>query len=283
MPLSILDLYRDVLPKTNCGACGFPTCLAFASMVISEKLPLERCPYLEPEVVSLHASELHAQYADGKWTRKDMARDASEWAKQRSASMDLGDLSKRIQARLTDGDSEPFLELPYFNDTILITADAITRRGGTPLTRWEEVFIRNHMAQGGRSEATGNWKGLVEFPNTVSKIKSMKSQVEAPLKEVFTGKTERLRDAAAKLGGRDVTADTGSADVAVYFKVLPRVPVILMFWDAEPEDGFEAEARLLFDETITDHLDIESIMFLSERLQQLLCGMAVGESMTRPM
>jgi hypothetical protein len=212
-----------------------------------------------------------------------MARDASEWAKQRSASMDLGDLSKRIQARLTDGDSEPFLELPYFNDTILITADAITRRGGTPLTRWEEVFIRNHMAQGGRSEATGNWKGLVEFPNTVSKIKSMKSQVEAPLKEVFTGKTERLRDAAAKLGGRDVTADTGSADVAVYFKVLPRVPVILMFWDAEPEDGFEAEARLLFDETITDHLDIESIMFLSERLQQLLCGMAVGESMTRPM
>ncbi|MFW6284094.1 MAG: DUF3786 domain-containing protein [Desulfosalsimonas sp.] len=46
---------------------------------------------------------------------------------------------------------------------------------------------------------------------------------------------------------------------------------MLVFWDAEPEDGFEAEVRLLFDQTITEHLDIESIMFLSERLKDLLC------------
>ena len=30
--------------------------------------------------------------------------------------------------------------------------------------------------------------------------------------------------------------------------------------------------KLLFDETVTEHLDIESIVFLSERLRQLLCG-----------
>ena len=29
--------------------------------------------------------------------------------------------------------------------------------------------------------------------------------------------------------------------------------------------------KLLFDETISEHLDIESILFLSERLMQLLC------------
>ncbi|MCP4690513.1 MAG: DUF3786 domain-containing protein, partial [Desulfobacterales bacterium] len=52
---------------------------------------------------------------------------------------------------------------------------------------------------------------------------------------------------------------------------LPKVPVMVMFWDEEKEDGFEAAAKLMFDETITDHLDIESIMFLSERLRQLLC------------
>ncbi len=38
MALSAIDLYRDILPKTNCRECGFLTCLAFASMVISEKL-----------------------------------------------------------------------------------------------------------------------------------------------------------------------------------------------------------------------------------------------------
>ncbi|MEZ4566395.1 MAG: hypothetical protein R2860_05320 [Desulfobacterales bacterium] len=35
---------------------------------------------------------------------------------------------------------------------------------------------------------------------------------------------------------------------------------MLMFWDAADGDGFEAEAEL-FDDTITQHLDIESIMF----------------------
>jgi hypothetical protein len=46
---------------------------------------------------------------------------------------------------------------------------------------------------------------------------------------------------------------------------------MLMFWDEDKIDGFEAEVKLLFDETIAEHLDIESIMFLSERLSRLLC------------
>jgi hypothetical protein len=271
MPLSALDLYRDILPRTNCGECGFSTCLAFASMVVSEKMPLEKCPSLSPETVAACQAELQAQYAAGKWTRRDMSQDALAWAKQRSASMNITDLPERIGGRLVDRDGQPALELPYFNDFIIITPDSVNHRDGAPLTRWEQVFILNHMAQGGRAEPTGKWKGLVEIPNTISKIKSMKSHVEEPLKEAFTGKIELLLAAAAGLGGRDMTGEVGSADAAIYFQVLPRVPVMLMFWDAEAEDGFEPEARLLFDETITEHLDIESIMFLSERLRQRLC------------
>ena len=36
--------------------------------------------------------------------------------------------------------------------------------------------------------------------------------------------------------------------------------------------GFGATIKLLFDETVTEHLDIESIVFMSERLRQLLCA-----------
>ena len=81
--------------------------MAFGSMVISEKLPLEKCPYLSPEVVAAYKAELQEHYAACKWTKRDMT----------------------------------------------------------------QVLILNHMAQGGSAEPTGNWKGLVGFPNTVSKIK----------------------------------------------------------------------------------------------------------------
>jgi len=42
-PVSVLDIYK-LLPKTNCGECGYATCLAFAAgLSKSETLP-DRCP-----------------------------------------------------------------------------------------------------------------------------------------------------------------------------------------------------------------------------------------------
>ena len=46
MALSVVDLYKNILPKTNCRDCGFPTCLSFAGMVVSERHPLENCPHI---------------------------------------------------------------------------------------------------------------------------------------------------------------------------------------------------------------------------------------------
>jgi hypothetical protein len=67
------------------------------------------------------------------------------------------------------------------------------------------------------------------------------------------------------------TDEINSPDLALLFRPLPRIPVMLMFWDEDKDDGFDAEIKLMFDETIAEHLDIESIVFLSERLGQLLC------------
>ena len=62
-----------------------------------------------------------------------------------------------------------------------------------------------------------------------------------------------------------------AADVAVFFRPLPRIPVILLFWDQDEKEDFEARVKLMFDETVIEHLDLESIIFLSERLRELLC------------
>ena len=276
MPLSVVDLYRDVLPKTNCGDCGFPACLAFASIVVSEKLPLGNCPHLDVGVIENCQKELDEQYASGKWLKRDMAKDALEWAKQRSASVKIENLPDRIGGKLIKKDEGVALELPYFTDSITITEYGILKKDGSDLTRWEQVFIYNHMAQGGSKLPSGKWKGLVEFPNTVSKIKSMVEHVEAPLIERFSGKPDELLAAAKQIDGLNMTDKIKSADLAILFRPLPRIPVMLMFWDEDKIDGFKAEVKLLFDETISEHLDIESIMFLSERLRQLLCETVIS-------
>jgi hypothetical protein len=272
MALSVVDLYRDVLPKTNCRDCGYPTCLAFASMVVSEKFPIENCPHLPEQVIEKCQKELAAQYAAGKWLKRDMKQDALAWAREKSASMKIEELPDRIGGKLIEKEGRPALELPYFTTSIVITPDRIIRSDGSALTRYEQVFIYNHMAQGGHALPSGKWRNLVELPNTVSKIKSMKDLVETPLIESFQGNTDRLKKAALALGGKDQQEKFPTADVAMLFTPLPRVPVMLLFWDASDDDGFGAEVKLSFDDTITRHLDIESILFLRERLRELLSG-----------
>ncbi len=273
MPLSVVDLYTQVLPRTNCRDCGHPTCLAFASMVVSERLPLAACPHLSAQTVARYQPILDAQHAQGKWTKRDPAADALQWARERSAGMRLEDLPARIGGRLIRAaDGQPALELPYFTDSVLIRPDGIQKKDGTPLNRWEQVFIYNHLAQGGSAPPAEDWRGLEQIPNTVSKIKSMQRHVEAPLVARFRGRPAALAAAARALGAEEVTGRVGSADAAFRFQPLPRIPLLLLFWEEAPADGLGAGVKLLFDATITEHLDIESILFLSERLRQLLCG-----------
>jgi acetyl-CoA decarbonylase/synthase complex subunit gamma len=43
--LTGIGIYK-LLPKTNCGECNFPTCMAFAMQVAAKKVALEACPYV---------------------------------------------------------------------------------------------------------------------------------------------------------------------------------------------------------------------------------------------
>lgn len=271
MALSVIDLYRKILPRTNCRDCGFTTCMAFASMVVSEKLPLSKCPHLTSETIARYQPELEEQYRAGKWTRKDPAQDALIWARERASSMKIVDLPERIGGTLVRDQDGEALELPYFTGTIRISETGIQTSDGSDLDRWEQVFLYNHMAQGGRRRPIGRWKAFDQIPNTVSKVKSMKAHVEDVLQNRFQGRVDVLRRACEACGGKAVTQGElpegeGCSDVAMVFRPLPRIPILLLFWDADPLEGFEARAKLLFDETIVEHLDIESIVFLSEHL-----------------
>jgi acetyl-CoA decarbonylase/synthase, CODH/ACS complex subunit gamma len=48
MGLTGIQIFK-LLPKTNCGDCGSPTCLAFAMALAAGKAELEKCPYVSDE------------------------------------------------------------------------------------------------------------------------------------------------------------------------------------------------------------------------------------------
>ena len=270
MALSVVDLYSKILPKTNCKDCGYLTCIAFAGMVVSERLPLKNCPHISLKLLQDAQPELDQQYKEGKWLKKDMAKEALEWAKQKSASMNLEDIAPRIGGVFEIIDNIEQITLPCFTKKLLIKKDNIVDDSNNALTKNEQTFVYIHMAQGGVAKPSGNMKSFKEFPNTVSKTVSMRDHVEAPLKKNFASNIQKFGLACKQAGGKIVKAEYESPDLAFYFNAFPKVPVILLFWDEG--EGFEADVKLLFDETIIEHLDIESIMFLSE----FLCNMLIN-------
>ncbi len=46
--ISIMDVYQ-LLPKTNCKKCGFPTCMAFAVELLGKRKAIEDCTPLVEE------------------------------------------------------------------------------------------------------------------------------------------------------------------------------------------------------------------------------------------
>ncbi len=271
MALTGPDIYKSILPKTNCGDCGISSCFTFATMVVTSKVPLSKCPHIETELVLKYQQELNKQHDSGTFVKKDIAKEALEWAKKRCSSMKIRDLPLRIGGNLKQIAGNEVLELPYFLDAVFISGDRITKLDGSELSCLEQVFIYNHMAQGGKSRPSGKWISLQDLPNSTPKIHSIATYVEKPLVEKFTGKKDELLAVSRLIGGTKIDDPDIAADLGVRFSPLPRVPLLLLFWDAVEEEGFEAQIKILFDETIKEHLDIESIVFLSESLKDLLC------------
>jgi hypothetical protein len=270
MPLSGIDIYKNILPKTNCGDCGIGSCFTFATMVATNQLSLRKCPHIDSEKLKEYQQKFDQQYASGTFVKTDIARDALEWAKKRSASMVLEDVAARIGGRLIKEGDQTVLELPYFSDSVVIGRDSIKTKDGSVINHWDQILIYNHMAQGGTAFPTGTWVSMQDIPNSTPKIASMKSQVEVPLAKHFTGSLEALKKAAKAVGGTEMTGRASSADLVLVFKPFPRIPLMLQFWDEYSQEGFEADTKVLFDKTISEHLDVESILFLCEHLRELL-------------
>ncbi len=49
MALTAVEVYKN-LPKTNCGDCGVPTCLAFAMKLVQKQAALDACPHVTDEM-----------------------------------------------------------------------------------------------------------------------------------------------------------------------------------------------------------------------------------------
>ncbi|MFP3867936.1 MAG: DUF3786 domain-containing protein [Desulfobacteraceae bacterium] len=262
MALSVLDVYK-VLPQTNCGDCGYQTCLAFATAVIKEGEDLEKCPHLSARGRELGQTIKNQQEA-GIGRRRESVAIAAEALHDKVARLDFAALAPGLGADYGQEAGRPYLIIPYFGQPLQVFKDEVRYPPGISEDPWDAILLYNYIASQGDQPPTGEWVTFQDLPNSVSKAKTLK-RLEEGLAAKISGQMERLQPQAAALGAEPASPGT-TADVAFVFRPLPRVPILLMFYEADAAEGFAAQAQLLFDAQISSYLDLESTLFLVEQL-----------------
>jgi hypothetical protein len=118
--------------------------------------------------------------------------------------------------------------------------------------------------------------GLEGFPNSLPKRVALEDGCHRRINQVFAGARSELEEVCGKLGGIPV-ADGHNADLAYRFEPLPKMPLLLLFWDEDKEEGFDSQTKVLFDESALEYLDLEGLTFVAEKLAQNLISMKKEE------
>ena len=257
---TVLDILKET-KRDNCGRCGFPTCLAFAASVHSGGAKKSLCPFVQ-------ADEEPEERQDAP--RPDPETALAKELRSKVKSLDLSRRAPGLGGKVVEIEGGKALELDYLGRKIFISGEDVLSEHGEELETRDQILLYNYLFFGGQGPLAGRWVGLESFPNSISKVVTLKRYTEDKLAAAFKSRVRDLIEGCRRLGGKK--AEPCHADACMTVPVLPRVPVQIHFWDEDREDGFPAKVKVLFDERALDFLDIESLIFAAERLAETLTG-----------
>lgn len=258
-----LEIVRRT-PKTNCAQCGYPTCLAFSAAVAVSGEDFSKCPYIDSTGLNVVEHKGHSlEELSGQ-------RDFSliEHLKTKIADLDFSLIAAPLGATLC-GENNQTLSFPFLTQEVLLNRNGILLDGRTPEDPRDQILIYNYVHSQGGPAPTLDWIGLETLPNSISKVRTLATYCENRLAELFADlAVNKIITACDRLGG--VAHPAPSATYGCIIPVLPRIPQYLVYWEAEPEDGFPAKVKILFDRQVLNFLDLESLIFSSERMADRL-------------
>ncbi len=257
-------------PKTNCGECGYPTCIAFATALTRKKVYYTKCPYFKADAKFI---KLIDQLFVSEKNDKKPGDTAVNMLVERLKYKDFLELAKYLGAEIKKENNCEILKLNYLKylatvkkgkDKIFVECDK------KDFDVWDKILILNYLYFCGKTGLSGEWIAMESMPNSISKVKALKRDCEEPLKDFFKGKKEVLIQKIKNLPHKFLEKPECQSDICAVIYVFPMVPIRINFWDELPQEGFDANVKFLFDKNALNYLDLEALVFASEKIVEEL-------------
>jgi len=184
----------------------------------------------------------------------------------RIAGLDFTRIAGRLGAELAGEE----LIIPIFGNPHWISAEGIRDPAGKrPDFSVCVVLFKYLLLCPDHDSPEDDWVTFKDFKDAAPFAGAFVNYTEAPLANHFTGEIARLEAAARAINGHPPDTDF-PYDLSLQFAALPKVPVLLLFNDADEE--FAARCAVLFERRAEKYLDMECLamvgMLLSERLKR---------------
>ncbi len=257
--------------RNNCRECGYPACLAFTVAVTKGGEDPGKCPYVDLQALGDQLAKVdykNGGLSDGGGLpmEKDMALVAHLKGKIRE--MNFAAIASNLGCAWSG--ATDCLHFYYLGRDVLLSRDAILLAGQEIDDPRDQILLYNYIFYGGGDADTGEWVGMESLPNSISKVRTLRVYCEERIASHFSGQEALLRHCAVRMDGTLEEKMETSCSAALQIKVLPNLAMVLLFWDQEPADGFPARVKVLYDRNVLSVLDIESLVFASERLAERL-------------
>lgn len=250
-----VEIYK-LLPKTNCGKCGLPSCFGFAAKLATHQASPADCPDMTPAGRDI----LEEAGAEHRGSPGTVYEQALESLMPKVRALDFRKIAALFKAKLVNSDT---LGIAFLNEDFTVTREKILDASGKEPRPWISILIYNHLCMPDPPALSGEWVSFSSIPASHAKDKAWAGHVEEVIARHFSGNIAGLASACEKMGGVKAGV-TGNHDAAYEFRFFPIYPALLLFYDAVPEENFPAQCKMLLDRNVPHYLDLESIVVLGE-------------------
>lgn len=115
------------------------------------------------------------------------------------------------------------------------------------------LFALHYLLTCAETIPSGNWISEKDMPGGVTFFRGPHEIPTHLITEKADNSVARFKSLCESLGGTPLEM----ADAAYTFHITERIPVAVLYW--EGDEDFPAEAKLLYDRTLTDHFALDII------------------------
>jgi len=119
------------------------------------------------------------------------------------------------------------------------------------------VFIINYLLKAKEIGLSHAWISEKDMPGGATFFRGPHEIPTHLISSQYIGDIEKFRKICERMGG----VSLNMAEAAYVFKITPRIPVAVLFWDGDSE--FPPESKTLFDSSINEHLALDIIFALA--------------------